>query len=111
MNSERIKEIQDKTAYPESISVQKALLKVWNECEHDSAGLSDKAYMSIQQGIAEALCQETFADTAMAPNMSPTYQPYEELRKAAQEKFLNDPVFARRVNTISHHIMQLHRER
>ena len=33
MNSERIKEIQAETAYPQSRSVQQALLKVWNECE------------------------------------------------------------------------------
>ena len=32
MNIERIKEIQKETAYPDSISVQQALLKVWNEC-------------------------------------------------------------------------------
>jgi hypothetical protein len=32
MTSERIQEIQSKTAYPDSISVQQALLKVWNEC-------------------------------------------------------------------------------
>ena len=31
MTTERIKEIQNKTAYPESVSVQKALLQVWNE--------------------------------------------------------------------------------
>jgi hypothetical protein len=35
MNTERIKEIQSKTAYPESISVQQALLQVWNECEQE----------------------------------------------------------------------------
>lgn len=33
MNSERIKEIQEATAYPESVSVQQALLQVWNETE------------------------------------------------------------------------------
>ena len=33
MNSKRIKEIQAETAYPQSRSVQQALLKVWNECE------------------------------------------------------------------------------
>ncbi len=33
MTTERIKEIQSKTAYPESVSVQQALLQVWNECE------------------------------------------------------------------------------
>ena len=32
MTSERIKEIQEETAYPNSVSVQQALLKVWNEC-------------------------------------------------------------------------------
>jgi len=31
MTTERIKEIQNKTAYPESASVQQALLQVWNE--------------------------------------------------------------------------------
>ena len=36
MNSKRIKEIQSKTAYPDSISVQQALLQVWNECEQES---------------------------------------------------------------------------
>jgi len=35
MNTERIKEIQEQTAYPESVSVQQALLKVWNECEQE----------------------------------------------------------------------------
>jgi hypothetical protein len=32
MNSNRIKEIQRETAYPNSRSVHQALLKVWNEC-------------------------------------------------------------------------------
>jgi hypothetical protein len=32
MTSERIKEIQQQTSYPNSVSVQQALLQVWNEC-------------------------------------------------------------------------------
>jgi chemotaxis regulatin CheY-phosphate phosphatase CheZ len=36
MTSERIKEIQQQTAYPDSISVQQALLQVWNECMQNS---------------------------------------------------------------------------
>ena len=32
MNNSRIREIQKETAYPDSISVQQALFKVWNEC-------------------------------------------------------------------------------
>ena len=36
MNSDRIKEIQMTTAYPESVSVKQALLQVWNECEQEA---------------------------------------------------------------------------
>lgn len=35
MTTDRIKEIQQATAHPESVSVQQALLKVWNECEQE----------------------------------------------------------------------------
>lgn len=35
MTVERIKEIQKETAYPDSVSVYTALLKVWNECEQE----------------------------------------------------------------------------
>lgn len=35
MNSDRIKELQEQTAYPESVSVYKALLQVWNECQQE----------------------------------------------------------------------------
>ena len=35
MNTDRIKKIQEETAYPESVSVQQALLKVWNETEQE----------------------------------------------------------------------------
>ena len=35
MNSDRIEEIQSETAHPDSVSVQQALLKVWNETEQD----------------------------------------------------------------------------
>ena len=35
MTSDRIKEIQQKTAYPNSVSVKQALLQVWNECAQE----------------------------------------------------------------------------
>lgn len=43
MTSARIKEIQETTAYPESVSVQQALLQVWNECVQSNTtdGVSD----------------------------------------------------------------------
>ena len=37
MDSDRIKEIQETTAYPQSVSVHQALLQVWNECEQDKS--------------------------------------------------------------------------
>lgn len=36
MNSNRIKQIQSQTAYPQSQSVKQALLQVWNECEQEN---------------------------------------------------------------------------
>ena len=39
MNSERIKEIQEQTAYPESVSVMIALKQVWNECEQEQLAI------------------------------------------------------------------------
>lgn len=35
MDTERIKDIQSKTAYPDSLSVQQALMQVWNECAQE----------------------------------------------------------------------------
>jgi hypothetical protein len=35
MTSDRIKELQQATAYPKSRSVQQALLQVWNECAQE----------------------------------------------------------------------------
>lgn len=35
MTSERIKEIQETTAYPQSVSVMLALNQVWNECAQE----------------------------------------------------------------------------
>lgn len=40
MTSERIKEIQMTTAYPDSVSVKQALLQVWNECEQGDVYLN-----------------------------------------------------------------------
>ena len=37
MTSERIKQIQETTAYPESVSVNSALLQVWNECGQEQS--------------------------------------------------------------------------
>jgi len=47
MNTDRIKEIQQETAYPDSVSVQQALLKVWNETEQERIKDSDKAFEEL----------------------------------------------------------------
>lgn len=36
MNSDRIEELQKRTAYPESRSVALALMQVWNECAQEN---------------------------------------------------------------------------
>jgi hypothetical protein len=54
MNSDRIKEIQMTTAYPDSVSVQQALLQVWNECEHEKVkNLSSKPMLADRLPNAE----------------------------------------------------------
>jgi len=44
MTSDRIKEIQQATAYPDSVSVQQALLQVWNECEQEKNKSESRMY-------------------------------------------------------------------
>jgi D-hexose-6-phosphate mutarotase len=42
MTTDRIKEIQETTPYPENHSVQQALLQVWNECEQQKKSYSEE---------------------------------------------------------------------
>ena len=49
MNIERIKEIQQETAYPDSVSVQQAQLKVWNESEQEKA-VKNNAVLPLVMG-------------------------------------------------------------
>ena len=57
MNSDRIKEIQKCTAYPDSVSVQQALLQVWNECEQQPS-----------EGEIDALVTKLRADKTLGIN-------------------------------------------
>ena len=47
MTTERIKEIQECTAYPNSKSVQIALLQVWNECAQQSQSEIDELNRAV----------------------------------------------------------------
>ena len=49
MTSERIREIQTQTAYPQSVSVMLALKQVWNECEQDSTKYSEEEVLVLVQ--------------------------------------------------------------
>jgi hypothetical protein len=54
MTSERIKEIQQQTAYPDSISVQQALLQVWNECNTSSQTEISDEMTKIEKALYHA---------------------------------------------------------
>ena len=53
MNTKRIEEIQKETAYPDSISVQQALLKVWNECEREKVVNKNDLLPDVRLSFAE----------------------------------------------------------
>jgi hypothetical protein len=58
MNSDRIKKIHEATAYPESVSVQQALLKVWNESKQlEAENAKLRATLSV---IREKISDTTF---------------------------------------------------
>jgi len=63
MNTDRIKQIQQETAYPESVSVQQALLKVWNETEQEQLRKTDVMRM-MAVPFAKWLRDNTVADGA-----------------------------------------------
>lgn len=58
MTTERIKEIQKETAYPDSVSVYNALLKVWNECEQEKPNKWDKIAKEALDATNESLKKE-----------------------------------------------------
>jgi len=58
MNTKRIEEIQKETAYPDSISVQQALLKVWNECEQGKV-VKNNAVLQVMPRIYLAILNIT----------------------------------------------------
>ena len=58
MTSDRIKEIQQKTAYPGSVSVKGALLTVWNECEQENSKCAERIKIEYTIGILHELLEE-----------------------------------------------------
>ena len=67
MNTDRIKQIQQETDYPESVSVQQALLKVWNETEQEQLRIgtvSGRSELLIALQNIEKICD----------NQNPTHE-------------------------------------
>jgi len=70
MTANRIKEIQDETAFPDSVSVCQALMKVWNECEQQSERIYSEEEvkeiikLSCEEGM---LIQRTINDKVKIP--------------------------------------------
>lgn len=58
MTSERIKEIQEQTAYPESVGVMLALKQVWNECEQEKS-YSEEEVLSLLEDRSFHCCGAT----------------------------------------------------
>lgn len=48
MTTDRIIQIQEATAYPESASVQQALLQVWNECGQELTAEREKSKKLVE---------------------------------------------------------------
>lgn len=61
MTTDRIKEIQSKTAYSDSISVQQALLQVWNECEQERLRIADVVERSEQLKDFINFCSDNYS--------------------------------------------------
>ena len=55
MTSERIKELQEQTAYPESLSVYNALLQVWNECEQEKQLILNGSSLELKNKCTHTL--------------------------------------------------------
>lgn len=55
MDSERIKQIQITTAYPESVSVMLALKQVWNECEQEKIKIVELEKLSAKIETCETI--------------------------------------------------------
>jgi len=64
MTTERIKEIQAETGYPDSVSVQQAILKVWNECEQEivkncnAPAVSNSAFKCADPELQPVECEK-----------------------------------------------------
>lgn len=74
MTSDRIKEIQQKTAYPGSVSVKGALLTVWNECEQENSKCAERIKIQFAIGILHELLEEIAVGSKESKIISDKFQ-------------------------------------
>lgn len=75
MNTERIKQIQQETAYPDSISVQQALLKVWNECEQEKVVKNNAVLPLVSNNEANCKYKNSCGHDYCNLDECPEYEP------------------------------------
>jgi hypothetical protein len=84
MNSNRIKDIQQTTAYPESVSVMQVLKQVWNECEQDNLKAIDELKaenerLMEQRDSAIFYIDECPCDPDIYPEQWEAWEKYQQL--------------------------------
>ena len=70
MNSDRIKKLQEQTAFPDSVSVRQALLQVWNECQQENN--IELAALRKENEILKSCLNESFEIIEFAINGTPS---------------------------------------
>ena len=85
MTSDRIKVIQEGTAYPESLSVKQALLQVWNECEQEQNRIKKEIelewYRELEKKLKDVSYYASY-DWGVADNV---WEYYNEIQNKIKE--------------------------
>ena len=92
MTPERIKEIQSKTAYPQSVSVQQALLQVWNECEQHQQQKIEELQREVEIERKHKRKYRSLADNFLEKNykLKEQVRELEELNNEVQKVWNED---------------------
>lgn len=69
MNSDRIREIQEQTAYPESRSVAQALVQVWHEVGAELESVrTERDALRVEVEALRAKAPQARTDSQVSPN-------------------------------------------
>lgn len=93
MDTDRIKEIQQGTAYPDSVSVQQALLKVWNETSQEQLRIGAVSGMFPDEvpNLFVKLAQQIHHESVInGLDMTSIIECFNELQEAYKKERSND---------------------